>query len=197
VHRLLDTITFGKINALLDTTHLILYQCIYQQWVHEMSLDVHVLHLENLTHSLIFQWTPLLHFVSVRRLLLGIEKKETTESFRYRVRTAHVWTQGLTIDDFIDQVDDNDDIKTRIEQHLHTVRCIQGYLTDTLVKKESIEMKLAWVALQLYNIIFPKDCRNYFELVDRDSMYEILRVNRLSPLEEEGITQWPVGLQAV
>jgi hypothetical protein len=160
--------------------HTFLYFNVYFDGMCVMSLDIQVINLQNIVNGVVSQWEPLLKFFSDRRLLLGMERTETIKSFIHRVETAHVWTQGLTVQDFIDEIKDNDDIKTRVEKHLQALHCIQKHLIDANKSKQSVETTVTRAALQLRNIIFPNDRRNYFNLVGRDVMYETLRMNRLS-----------------
>jgi hypothetical protein len=157
-----------------------------------MFTRIRVARVQKVVTDVISEWEPLLAFLHTRRVLLGILQPETTQSFIHRVQTAHVWTQGLTEDDFIDQVNDNSDLVIRVEQQLSLLRRILRDLTDIRNAVAPDEQQLTLLVLAVYRVLFPADKNNQFALSNADAMYQTLRSTRLSISQEFVLAPWPV-----
>jgi hypothetical protein len=152
-----------------------------------------VARVQKVIRDVILQWEPLLAFVHARSVLFGIIHTETTVSFIHRVRTAHVWTQGLTEDDFIDQVNDNSDLISRVE---HQIFLLRGILADMINLRNDAtpnEHQLKLNVLAVYKVLFPIDRRNQFAVSNASAMYQTLRSTRLpSSHKSSSVEQWPM-----
>jgi hypothetical protein len=157
-----------------------------------MCFQTRVARVQKVVRDVISEWEPLLVFLEDRQRLFGITPTETICSFIHRVRTEHVWTQGLTEEDFVDQVNDNNDIRRRVEQQLSFLTTILGDLTDMRHAITPSKDLLTLNVLSVYKILFPLDQRNHFAVSDSGAMYQTLRTTRLSSSQEGVLAPWPL-----
>ena len=87
-----------------------------------MCFKIRIARVQTVVKDVISQWEPLLVFLQARRTSLGIIEPETQESFLHRVRTAHVWTQGLHEEHFISEVEEHCDLTFRITQQVLSLK---------------------------------------------------------------------------
>jgi hypothetical protein len=157
-----------------------------------MCFQIRVARVQKVVRDVLLQWEPLLLFVHERRVLLGIPEQESTSSFIHRVRTACVWTQGLTEDHFIDEVTANDDLILRVAQQIIQLKTILETLISLRSSVEPNEEKLTTKVLDVYKVIFPIDRKNQFSLLNEGAMYQTLRSTRLSSSQQQTRSPWPV-----
>jgi hypothetical protein len=157
-----------------------------------MLFNTRVICIQSIVQSIISEWLLLLEFLQQRRLSLGITPSETTESFIHRVRTAHVWTQGLAEEDFVKEVHSNHDLCVRVGQLLNRLYNVQSQLTGVRYSSGRYDWVVTDMVSQLRDIVFPVDQGNYFEVSDREIIYTKLRELRLSDDQKRVLADWPV-----